>query len=73
MAALTSAGYVGALAGPAGIGFVSHEFGLPTAVRGLAALTSVVPLVTWRVNRSVQRGEAGLGGPELSDRSQEMP
>ncbi len=73
VAALTTAGYAGVLAGPAGIGFFSHAFGLPTAFWALAAVTSLVPLGTWRVNRSVQRARAGLGGAVgVSSRSREI-
>ena len=42
VAAVTTFGYVGILAGPAGIGFVAHAAGLPTAFLGVAGLLLVV-------------------------------
>ncbi|WP_354226470.1 MFS transporter [Bradyrhizobium sp. F1.4.3] len=42
VAAITTAGYAGVLMGPAGIGFVAHVVGLPTAFWILAALTGLV-------------------------------
>ena len=45
VAAITTVGYAGVLAGPAGIGFTAHVVGLPTAFWMLAVLMAVVPLV----------------------------
>jgi len=42
VAAVTTLGYSGILAGPAGIGFVAHAVGLPVAFLGVAALLLVV-------------------------------
>lgn len=42
--AITTAGYAGILAGPAGIGFVAHALGLPAAFWLVAALVCLVPL-----------------------------
>lgn len=42
VAAVTTLGYSGILAGPAGIGFVAHAAGLPAAFLGVAALLLVV-------------------------------
>jgi MFS family permease len=44
VAAVTSAGYAGILAGPAAVGFVSHLSDLPTAFWLLTALTTLVPI-----------------------------
>lgn len=44
VAALTTIGYAGYLAGPAAVGFVSHVAGLPQAFWMLAGLMSVVPI-----------------------------
>jgi predicted MFS family arabinose efflux permease len=45
VAAITTVGYAGVLAGPAGIGFVAHAIGLPAAFWGLTLLMALVPLV----------------------------
>ena len=42
VAAITTAGYAGILIGPAGVGFVAHVAGLPTAFWILAALMALV-------------------------------
>ena len=42
VAAITTAGYAGILVGPAGVGFVAHVAGLPTAFWILAALMALV-------------------------------
>ena len=42
VAAITTAGYAGILIGPAGVGFVAHLAGLPTAFWILAALMALV-------------------------------
>jgi predicted MFS family arabinose efflux permease len=44
VAALTTVGYAGILAGPAAIGFISQRVGLPAAFWLLVALVSFVPL-----------------------------
>lgn len=44
VASITTAGYAGVLVGPAGIGFVAHAVGLPTAFWMLAALMCLVTL-----------------------------
>jgi len=44
VAAITTIGYTGILAGPAGVGFVAKLLGLPGAFWALAALLSLVPL-----------------------------
>lgn len=43
VAAVTTLGYAGILAGPAGIGFAAHAAGLPVAFFGVAALLLIVP------------------------------
>ncbi|HEY1720206.1 MAG TPA: MFS transporter [Magnetospirillaceae bacterium] len=52
VAAITVTGYAGILAGPAGVGFVSRTFDLPTAFWALAGLMSLVPLLARPVTRS---------------------
>ncbi|MBN3854000.1 MFS transporter [Paraburkholderia sp. Ac-20340] len=47
VAALTTMGYAGALAGPAAIGFVSHAVGLRVAFSLLAGLLVLAALVGW--------------------------
>ncbi len=44
VASITTAGYAGVLVGPAGIGFVAHAVGLPTAFWMLAMLMCLVTL-----------------------------
>ncbi|MBR0788380.1 MFS transporter [Bradyrhizobium manausense] len=51
VASITTAGYAGVLVGPAGIGFVAHAVGLPTAFWMLAALMCVVTLSARAVTR----------------------
>ncbi len=51
VAAVTTMGYAGVLAGPAGIGLVADAFDLPTAFWMLAALMCLVPLFAARVTR----------------------
>ncbi|HWK15621.1 MAG TPA: MFS transporter [Rhizobiaceae bacterium] len=51
VAAMTTIGYAGILAGPAAVGFVSQALGLPAAFWMLAALTVVVPLLARTVTR----------------------
>jgi predicted MFS family arabinose efflux permease len=48
VAALTTTGYAGILAGPAGIGLLAHAIGLHTAFWLLAALMCLVPLCARR-------------------------
>ena len=55
VAAVTTLGYSGILAGPAGIGFVAHATGLPTPFLGVAALLLVIAACS----RVVTRGDAG--------------
>jgi predicted MFS family arabinose efflux permease len=50
VASITTAGYAGVLVGPAGIGFVAHAVGLPTAFWMLAALMCLVTLSAGTVN-----------------------
>jgi MFS family permease len=64
VAAITTAGYAGVLAGPAAVGFVSQAFGLPTAFWLLAVLTSFVPLGTRRVSRRLRQESSGLVGAQ---------
>lgn len=52
VAALTTTGYAGILAGPAGIGFIAHAVGLPTAFWLLALLMAFVPLLAGRIARA---------------------
>ena len=59
VAAVTTLGYSGILAGPAGIGFVAHAAGLPTAFLGVAALLLVVAACSGIATRGE---EAGLRG-----------
>jgi predicted MFS family arabinose efflux permease len=49
--AVTTLGYAGILAGPAGIGFAAHAAGLPTAFLGVAALLLVVAACSGAVTR----------------------
>ena len=51
VAALTTVGYAGVLAGPAGVGFASQHVGLAAAFWMLAALMLLVPLAARRVAR----------------------
>jgi len=51
VAAMTTIGYAGILAGPAAVGFVAEALDLPAAFWMLAALTAVVPLLARRVTR----------------------
>ncbi len=44
VAAVSTIGYAGILAGPAGVGFVAHAVGLPAAFTLLAVLLCLVPL-----------------------------
>ncbi len=55
VAAVTTLGYSGILAGPAGIGFVAHAAGLPTAFLGVAALLLVVAACSSAVTRQPAR------------------
>ncbi|MEA1672915.1 MFS transporter [Nitrospirillum sp. BR 11163] len=52
VAALTTTGYAGILAGPAGIGFVAHAVGLPTAFWLLALLMALVPVLAGRIAKA---------------------
>lgn len=51
VAALTTTGYAGILAGPAVIGFVSHAVGLQIAFGSLAILMALVPLSARRATK----------------------
>ena len=51
VASITTAGYAGVLVGPAGIGFVAHAVGLPTAFWVLAAMMCIVTLSARAVTR----------------------
>ncbi|MBR1087112.1 MFS transporter [Bradyrhizobium manausense] len=51
VASITTAGYAGVLVGPAGIGFVAHAVGLPTAFWMLAMLMCLVTLSAGAVTR----------------------
>ena len=51
VAALTTTGYAGILAGPAAIGFVSRHLGLPAAFWLLAALMAFVPIFARRATQ----------------------
>jgi MFS family permease len=51
VAALTTTAYAGVLAGPAGVGFVAHAFGLPVAFWLLATLMALFPLLAHVVTR----------------------
>jgi predicted MFS family arabinose efflux permease len=51
VAALTTTGYAGILAGPAAVGFVSRNFGLPAAFWLLAALMALVPVFARRATQ----------------------
>ncbi len=53
--AVTTLGYSGILAGPAGIGFVAHAAGLPTAFLGVAALLLIVAACSGAVTRASSR------------------
>jgi MFS family permease len=59
--ALTTSGYAGILAGPAGIGFISHAFSLRFAFWLLAAMMCLVPLFAGFLMRKTtgnrQRGD----------------
>lgn len=52
IASVTSVGYVGVLAGPAGVGFVAQAIGLPGAFWLMAAMLCLVPLSAGIVTRS---------------------
>nr|WP_256515234.1 MFS transporter [Alsobacter ponti] len=51
IAAVTTTGYAGVLAGPAAMGFAAHAASLPVAFGLLAALTALVPLASRRAAR----------------------
>jgi MFS family permease len=51
VAALTTTGYAGILAGPAAVGFVSRHFGLPAAFWLLAVLVALVPVFARRATQ----------------------
>jgi len=51
VAAITTTGYAGHLAGPAGVGFIARALGLPSAFWVLAALLCLVPACAHRVTR----------------------
>lgn len=51
VAAITTTGYAGHLAGPAGVGFIARVAGLPTAFWVLAALLCLVPACARLVTR----------------------
>jgi len=53
VAAMTTIGYAGILAGPAAVGFIAQALDLPAAFWMLAAMTAVVPLLA----RTVTRGD----------------
>jgi predicted MFS family arabinose efflux permease len=53
--AVTTLGYSGILAGPAGIGFAAHAAGLPTAFLGVAALLLIVAACSAAVTRGDDR------------------
>lgn len=52
IASVTSFGYVGVLAGPAGVGFVAQKIGLPGAFWLMAAMLCLVPFSAGIVTRS---------------------
>jgi predicted MFS family arabinose efflux permease len=52
VAAVTSTGYAGVLAGPAAVGFVSHVLNLPMAFWLLTALITIVPIFARSATRS---------------------
>jgi len=51
VAAITTTGYAGHLAGPAGVGFMAKALGLPTAFWVLAVMLSLVPACAHLVTR----------------------
>ncbi len=55
LAAVTSTGYVGSLAGPPLLGFLGHAAGLPTAFWLTAALLTLVPLLAGVATRATER------------------
>jgi predicted MFS family arabinose efflux permease len=57
VAAVTTLGYSGILAGPAGIGFAAHVAGLPTAFLGVAALLLVVAACSGVATRGTTGGQ----------------
>ena len=54
--AVTTLGYSGILIGPAGIGFIAHAAGLPTAFLGVAALLLIIAACSGSVTPSRARG-----------------
>ncbi|MDR7008948.1 MFS transporter [Paraburkholderia strydomiana] len=54
VAAITTTGYAGHLAGPAGVGFIAKAIGLPAAFWTLAALLCLVPACAHLVTRRGQ-------------------
>lgn len=52
VAAISTTGYAGILAGPAGIGFIAKSVGLPVAFWLLAGLLALVPLCAGTVTRT---------------------
>jgi hypothetical protein len=54
--AITTLGYAGILAGPAGIGVVAQLVGLPVAFWILAVMLLLVPLTAGRTARAARLG-----------------
>lgn len=52
VAAITTTGYAGILVGPAGVGFVAHGIGLPSAFWIIAGLMCLVPVCAHIVTRA---------------------
>ncbi|MGK6355766.1 MFS transporter [Sphingomonas sp. DT-207] len=52
IASVTTVGYAGVLAGPAGVGFVAQAIGLPAAFWLLAAMLCLVPLCAGSISRT---------------------
>jgi len=58
VSAVTTLGYSGILIGPAGIGFVAHAAGLPTAFLGVAALLLIIAACSGAATRTKGRQSA---------------
>jgi predicted MFS family arabinose efflux permease len=60
IAAVTTVGYAGVLAGPAGVGFAAQAIGLPGAFWALTIMLALVPICAAAATR---RGNAGAASP----------
>ncbi len=69
VAAVTTLGYSGILAGPAAIGFIAHAAGLPAAFLGVAALLLVIAACSGAATWGRQTADRGSSSPPGSRRN----